>query len=60
MLYRVLDEAVRMPTGNGPAHSGWQDDVRTRLVEVIMNGAANGVKDPLPFARMALTAIPSG
>jgi hypothetical protein len=60
VLYRVFDESFRIATGNGPVRSGWQDDVRFRLAQVIMCGAARGVKDPLALRRMALTAVAMG
>jgi len=57
MLNQVLEESFRIATGNGPVRSGWQDHVRTRLAEVIMGGAAKGVRDPVALRRMALTAV---
>jgi hypothetical protein len=46
MLYRVFDESFRIATGNGPVRSGWQDDVRFQLAQVIMCGAARGGERP--------------
>jgi hypothetical protein len=60
VLWQVLEETFRIATGNGPVRSGWQDHVRTRLAEVIMNGAANGVRDPAALRRMALTSVAMG
>ena len=60
MMCRVLDEAVRIATGNGIVRSGWQNDIRARLAKVIMNGAAKGVKDPTALRRMALTSVAMG
>ena len=60
MMCRVLDEVVRIATGNGIVRCEWQEDVRTRLAHVIMNGAAKGVKDPIALRRMALTSVAMG
>jgi hypothetical protein len=56
ILCRVLEEAFRIATGNGPVRSGWQDHIRIWLAEVV-NEAASGVKDPAALRRMALTSI---
>lgn len=60
VLWQVLEETFRIATGNGPVRSGGQDHVRTRLAEVIRNGAANGVKDPAALRRRALTSVAMG
>jgi hypothetical protein len=59
-MIRRVHESFNIATGNGPVRSGWQDNVRIRLEQVIMSGVAKGVKDPLALRRMALTAVAMG
>ena len=60
MLYRVFDESFRIAAGDGFVRSELRDHVRFRLAQVIMCGAARGVKNPLALRRMALTAVAMG
>jgi hypothetical protein len=58
MLHRVLEESFNTIVGPDQVNdSGWQQDVRIRLAQVILTAYDHGVRDPERLGRTAIKVI---